>query len=70
MKIGIGRRQLVVAIVTDSCGAAESERQYPMALNATDHDLARLNALRDCRVDRMRWESTAVLHGSVRLRTM
>jgi hypothetical protein len=42
---------------------------YPMAVNATDAELARLSTLNVVGVDRARWESAAVMYGAVRLRS-
>lgn len=67
MRIPIGRRQLVVSVVSDSC--QDEAEAFPMALNATDAELARLNSTRAASLDRARWESTAIMYGAVRLRT-
>lgn len=65
MRIGIGRRQLVISVVNEP--ARIRTEDVPMAVNATDHELARLNALLNARRDRNRWETTALMYGVGRL---
>jgi hypothetical protein len=65
MRIAFGRRQLVVSIVNQPARTRNVE--IPMAENATDQELARLNSLQNARLDRARWESNALLYGSIRL---
>lgn len=67
MRIAIGRRQLVVRL--ESAAGRAAIESYPMAVNATDAELARLSTLNISGVDRARWESTAVMYGAVRLRS-
>jgi hypothetical protein len=65
MRISIGRRHLVVSVVNQPARTRADD--FPMAINATDHELARLNALNSARLDRARWESTALLYGAGRM---
>ncbi len=65
MRIAIGRRQLIVSLVNQP--ARTRTDAFPMAVNASDQELARLNSLNHARLDRARWETTAVLHGATRL---
>jgi hypothetical protein len=65
MRIAIGQRQLVVSLVNQP--ARSRTVDIPMAENATDQELAHLNALQHARLDRARWESNALLYGSIRL---
>jgi hypothetical protein len=67
MRIAFGRRQLVVSIVNQP-ERARAEA-FPMSVNATDRELARLNSLQHVMEDRARWETTALLYGAVRLTT-
>lgn len=67
MRIAIGRRQLVVRLES-STGRLGIEC-YPMAVNASDAELARLSTQNLVGVDRARWETTAVMYGAVRLRS-
>jgi hypothetical protein len=67
MRFGIGRRQVVISIVNQP--ARDGSDDFPMAVNATDRELARLNSLQSVIDDRARWESTALLYGSARLTT-
>jgi hypothetical protein len=67
MRIGIGRRQLVVRI-EQTCVRPAGDA-YPMAVNASDAELARLGTAHVGNVDRARWETTAAMYGAVRLRT-
>lgn len=67
MRIAFGRRQLVVSIVNQPERLRTED--FPMAVNATDQELARLNSLQQVMEDRARWESAALLYGSVRLTT-
>jgi hypothetical protein len=65
MRISIGRRQLIVSVVNQAGRTREDD--FPMAINATDQELARLNALSSARLDRTRWETNALLFGAGRL---
>jgi hypothetical protein len=67
MRIAIGRRQIVVSVVNQPARVRTEE--FPMAVNATDQELARLNALNNARLDRARWETAALMYGSGRLNT-
>jgi hypothetical protein len=66
MRIALGRRQLVVSLV-ESCRDWAS--QYPMAVDASDSELARLNPVRTAALERARTEATALMYGVVRLRS-
>lgn len=65
MRIAIGRRQLVVSVVNEP--ARTRTEEYPMAVNASDQELARLNARTNARLERARWETTALMYGASRL---
>jgi hypothetical protein len=65
MRISVGRRQLVVSVVNQA--ARTRVEEHPGAVNATDQELARLNALNLARLDRARWEANAILYGAARL---
>jgi hypothetical protein len=67
MRIAIGRRQLVVRL--EHAAGRTAEDNYPMAVNASDAELARLSNLQLSGVDRARWETAAVLYGAARLRS-
>ncbi len=67
MRIAIGRRQLVVSVVNDT--HHDHVDEFPMAVNASDAELARLNSTRSATVDRARWETSAILYGAARLRS-
>ena len=67
MRIAIGRRQLVVSVVNQP--ARTRSEEFPMAVQATDQELARLNTLNHARQERARWETTALMYGSHRLNT-
>jgi hypothetical protein len=66
MRIALGRRQLVVSLVART--EQSSLVEFPMAAEASDVELARLNTLRTLSQDRARWESSALMYGAVRLR--
>ena len=68
MKIGFGRRQLVVSVESICC--EDQTEAYPMAVNASDAELARLSSLRNLALERSRWETTAIMYGAVRLRSV
>ena len=66
MTIAIGRRRLILSlIVAPSCPKAID---VPMAQNATDNELARLNNTISVMEDRRRWEASAILYGGMRPR--
>ena len=67
MRISIGRRQLVVRF--ESVIARSADVAFPMAVNASDAELARLGSMNEVSIDRARWETTAALYGAARLRT-
>jgi hypothetical protein len=68
MRIAIGRRQLIVSVVNQP--ARTRTEDFPMAVNASDQELARLNALNHARQERARWETTAVMYGAGRLNSV
>ena len=68
MRIAFGRRQLVVSV--ENTGCEDRAETFPMAVNASDAELARLNNLRNMAQDRARWETTAIMYGAVRLRSV
>lgn len=68
MRFSIGRRQLVVSVESACC--EDQTASFPMAVNASDAELARLNTLRNLAEDRTRWETNAILYGAVRLRSV
>ncbi|HEY7032725.1 MAG TPA: hypothetical protein VH482_15385 [Thermomicrobiales bacterium] len=66
MTIAIGRRRLIFSlIVAPSC---PKTIDIPMAHNATDDELARLNSTISAMEDRRRWEASAILYGGMRPR--
>ena len=66
MTIAIGRRRLIFSlIVAPSC---PKEIDLPVAQNATDTELARLNNTITAMEDRRRWEASAILYGGMRPR--
>jgi hypothetical protein len=67
MRFAIGRRQLVIAL--EHQPAREGSDAFPMAVNASDRELARLNSLQYVMEDRARWETSALLYGAARLTT-
>ena len=64
MRLSVGWRQLLGSAVNQPAGSRI--KKYPAAVNATDHELARLNALSLARRDRARWEANALLYGAAR----
>jgi hypothetical protein len=68
MKIGIGRKQLVVSLVNVTPEARSAALQIPAAIEADDLALARLNAGQFSELDRPRWESNWLLYGGTRAR--
>jgi hypothetical protein len=66
MMIAFGRRRLILSLVT----TPESAKAFdlPVAQNATDEELARLNSAVSAAEDRRRWEATAILYGGLRPR--
>lgn len=67
MNINLGRRRLILSIVAEPKTCCDPTDDYPMAVNASDAELARLNALNSALADRSRWETDAVMHGIGRL---
>lgn len=67
MRIAIGRRQLIVSVVNQP--ARTRSEEFPMAVNATDQELARLNTRNHARLERARWETSALMYGAHRLNT-
>jgi hypothetical protein len=67
MTIGLGRRQLVIRLVSPV--SDDLAQNYPMATAATDSELARLNHLATFSPDRVRWEMTAKLYGANPIRS-
>ncbi len=67
MKIGIGRKQLVISVQDVSSKRCKKAFDIPFAVDATDNELARLSATRSFTDDRARWETNALLYGAFRL---
>lgn len=65
MRIGLGRRQLIVSVI-DAC--REWSMDYPMAVNASDKELAHLNPVRDAMLERARSDAAAIMYGMAHLR--
>lgn len=63
MKIGIGRKQIVLSVVDTPRGCRSQAIDVPQALDASDRELARLNSDRMHGADRLLWESSALLYG-------
>jgi hypothetical protein len=66
MMIALGRRRLILALVTTP--PQPKRATFPMAENATDAELARLNQYSAIADDRRRWEVAAILYGGYRPR--
>lgn len=62
MTIVFGRRRLVLSLTSVAPNAACVSCDYPMAANASDAELARLNAA----YERNRFEMQAIILGSAR----
>jgi hypothetical protein len=65
MRIGLGRRQLIVSVI-DAC--REWSAAYPMAVDASDRELARLSPNRDAMLERARSDAAAIMYGMAHLR--
>lgn len=71
MSIPLGRRRLVVSMSllaaqqTSSKSKLAGQRpdQFPEAIDATDHELAKLNQRAAAEADRRRWQAQAIFHG-------
>jgi len=63
MMIALGRRRLILSLVT--MPPQPKRAIFPMAENATDAELARLNHLMASADDRRRWEINAILYGAI-----
>ena len=61
MDIAIGRRRLVVNLIVDQKGSISS--RFPSASEATDRELASLEAKRQAKLDRNRMAVNATLYG-------
>ncbi|HEY7034530.1 MAG TPA: hypothetical protein VH482_24550 [Thermomicrobiales bacterium] len=61
MTIAFGRRRLILSLVVVPSHAKSFE--VPLAENATDRELARLNGAMRAAEDRVRWEVNAILYG-------
>lgn len=66
MTIVFGRRRLVLSLTSVAPNAACVSCDYPMAANASDAELARLNAWRTAAYERNRFEMQAIILGSAR----
>jgi hypothetical protein len=66
MTIAIGRRRLILSLIV--APPQEKRISLPMAENASDQELARLNNVFSVAEDRRRWEANALLYGGMRLR--
>jgi hypothetical protein len=66
MTIAIGRRRLILSLIV----APSSPKCFdvPLAQDATDEELARLNSTISAMEDRRRWEASAILYGGMRPR--
>ena len=63
MTISFGRRRLILTVAV----AAPSQHQdNPLALDATDAELARLARDRSVDLDRVHWEGLRLMYGGVR----
>lgn len=68
MKIGIGRKHLVISLVNAVPEARSAALQIPAAIEAGDLELARLGAGPISALERPRWESNWLLYGGTRAR--
>jgi hypothetical protein len=66
MTFAIGRRRLILSLV--SAPSVRKTVELPMAQNATDVELARLNSTIAAVEDRRQWEANAILYGGMRPR--
>jgi hypothetical protein len=66
MTIALGRRRLILSLIVAPSG--QKSIDVPMAQNATDDELARLNSTISAMEDRRRWEASAILYGGMRPR--
>ncbi|MEA2594003.1 MAG: hypothetical protein QOF01_472 [Thermomicrobiales bacterium] len=66
MTIAFGRRRLILSLIVAPPGPKLVD--LPMAQNATDDELARLNSTISAMEDRRRWEASAILYGGMRPR--
>lgn len=66
MMIALGRRRLILSLVTTP--PQPKRIALPVAENATDAELARLNQYSATADDRRRWEVAAILYGGYRPR--
>jgi len=67
MKVGFGRKQLVISLHDASPECRGKSIEIPFAIDASDGELARLNASRILARDRAQWETNALLYGAFRL---
>jgi hypothetical protein len=67
MKIGFGRKQLVVSWHDAAPESRGKSVDIPYAIDANDNELARLNISRLLTRDRAQWETNALLYGAFRL---
>lgn len=67
MTIPFGGRRLVFSmslfVAPVKPAAPKPTVRYPEAVDATDHDLARLNRRAEVDADRRRWQAQAIFHG-------
>lgn len=68
MRIGFGRRHMVISWMDAEHGRRKKSFQIPCAIEANDHELARLNATQLFAMDRPHWEPNVLLYGAVRTR--
>jgi hypothetical protein len=66
MTIAFGRRRLILSLIV--APSSPKTVDVPMAQNATDGELARLNSTISAMEDRRRWEASAILYGGMRPR--
>lgn len=66
MTIVFGRRRLVLSLTSVAPDAACVSSEYPMAANASDAELARLNAWQTAAFERNRFEMQAIVLGCAR----
>ena len=67
MKIGIGRKQVVISVRDIPSERGKQAFDIPYAVDANDAELARLNVTMNLAQDRTRWETNALLYGAFRL---
>ena len=67
MKIGFGRKVLIVSVHAAAPDLRSKAFDIGYAIDASDHELARLNTTLNAVRNRTRWETSALQYGAYRL---